>query len=396
VIAKISFPYGLLNHNIVSSEYDKTKVFIIIKMPKKKILATFSFTTTNKKHHSLVQQFSYLEKIVEEKNIEEIIFLSVNKTECDLKKVLELSKFKYPELIRYISLGNKLLELYQTENNWGDLGEKIVSTFYHYLIDSEVDFYIFGGIIQRGATIPSFVNYYKNNIKSSNHSSTRRKLEKIFLYHNLIEKLKLNTYHIVFDPQELDFSEGENYTKYHNYNDSRLNLHRLDSLQYYLKHKEIEKNLSLFKDLEFVFGATIIHESRMGLHSTMEELISLNERENYKVLYVNKFMKEKYNTFVERPAYLKLIQRSKYTLVLKAYEENSFSASRFIESVYYSCIPLLWHNSNYYLLESLGLSIEWLEKNLVVSNVGEIQNKIDTLDWKEISDFLYEKLFVVT
>jgi hypothetical protein len=365
-------------------------------MPKKKILATFSFPTTNKKHHSLVQQFSYLEKVVEETNIEEIIFLSVNNTKCDLKKVLNLSKFKYPELIRYIPLGDELSELYRTENNWKDLGEKLVFTFSNYLLDSDVDFYIFGGIIQRGATISDFINYYGKNFKSSNHVSTRIKLAKIFLYHNLIDELKLNTHHLVFDPQELDFSEGENYTKYHNYTDPRLNLHRLDSLQYYFKHKEVEKNLSLHKDLEFTFGASIIHDSRMDLHSIMEELISLNERENYKVLYVNKFMKEKYNTFVERPAYLKLIQRSKYTLVLKAYEENSFSASRFIESVYYDCIPLLWHNSNYYLLESFGISIEWLEKNLVVSSIEEIQNKVSTLDWREILDFLYGKLFIVT
>lgn len=366
------------------------------KMLKNKLIVSYSFPTTNKKNHSLVQQFCYLEKIVEEKNIEEIIFLSFNRTLCDMKKVLEISKFKYPELVANVSLGDKLLELYKIEKSWNDLGEKLLSTFSNYLVDSVVDFYIFGGIIQRGATISDFVNYYKNNFKSSNHISTRIKLAKIFLYHNLIDKLKLNTYHVVFDPSELDFSSGENYTKYHNYDDSKLNLHRLDSLQYYLKYKEAEKNISLTKSLDFTFGASIIHESRLDLHPVMEELISLNERESYKVLYVNKFIKEKYNTFVERPEYLKLIQKSKYTLVLKAYEEYSFSASRFIESVYYRCIPLLWKDSNYHLLESLGLDIKWLEENLVVSSIEEIQNKVKTLDWREISDFLYEKLFVVT
>lgn len=131
----------------------------------------------------------------------------------------------------------------------------------------------------------------------------------------------------------------------------------------------------------------------MDLHPLMEELFSLNKRENYKILYQNKFFKEKYYSFVDRDSYLELIKRAKYTLVLRAYEKNSFSASRFIESVFFKCIPLLWNNSNYYLLESLGFDIEWLEKNLVVSSIDEIHFKIKTLEWREISDFLYKKIF---
>lgn len=365
---------------------------IIIQMVKNKLLVLYSFPVTTAKNIALVEQFSYLENVVEERNIGEIIFLSLNKTNCDLRKVLKVSKFKYPNIVKPVSLGNLFLELLETEKNWDILGEKLSNSLLQEIKDSNVEFYIFGGIIQRGREISDFLSYYKKNLKSATHISTRLKLAKIFLCHHLIDKLKLRTHHIVFDPQELNFSNGENYTKYHNYNDPRFKLHRLDSLQYFLTQKT-ERNFSLSKDLDFVLGASIIHESRMDLHNIMEELFSLNCRENYKILYQNKFMREKYNLFVDRDSYLELIKKAKYTLVLRAYEKDSFSASRFIESIYFGTIPLLWNNSNYHFLESFGFDIQWVEKNLVVSTIDEIHYKIETLKWKEISDFLIEKIF---
>lgn len=121
--------------------------------------------------------------MVEERNIEEIIFLSFNKTNCDLRKVLKVSQFKYPDIVKHVSLGDLFLELLETEKNWNMVGEKLSKKIFASLIfeenllpkinDSNVDFYIFGGIIQRGREISDFLSYYKKNLKSATHISTR-------------------------------------------------------------------------------------------------------------------------------------------------------------------------------------------------------------------------------
>lgn len=364
----------------------------------KNLLVSYLFPTTNKKNHCYVQQFCFLEKVIEENHIEKIYYISLNETNIELNKILKLSKFKYPEKLINISLGKIYKDLLKTKENYFDISEELINYIKSFIggFNPEDELYLFGGILLKNKEIEKIYLSHKDNLSSSNYIYFRTILIKIFIFYRLINELELNTNHIVFDPLELDFSNKSNYKKFHNYDDHNLKLNRLDSLQYQLLNKEaLDKNffLSSDLDLDFVFGASIIEKSRADLHPLMEKLLDLSRhKKEYKIFYQNKFI-PKYNTFLCRPKYLELIKRAKYTLVIKAYEKNSFSASRFIESIYYGCVPLLEKDSNYHLLESLGFNIEWIEKYLVISNISEIEYKINSLNYREIINYLFTKLF---
>lgn len=345
-----------------------------------KILVSYLFPVTNKKNHCYVQQFCYLEKYVEENNVSEILFVSFNKTQSDLKRVLSLSKFKYPNIITHISLGNLF------KNSYKEIGEELIKSLGE--INQIKEIFLFGGIILNQRNINDLIEYYGDNLKSFTFLSFRLRLIKIFFFNYLINDLKINTSHIVFDPVELSFSNKPNYKKFHNYDDPHLSLNRLDSLQYQLLNKE---NRDIFnKDLDFVFGASVVHNIRKEIHPIMLDLLDLSSP-TFLIYYQNKFI-PKFNTFLPREKYLELIKRSKYTLVIKAYEKSTFSASRFIESIFFGNIPLLMVDSNYYHLKSLGFNIDWLERNLVVKSPNDILNKIKTLDYDSLIRELQIKL----
>ena len=75
---------------------------------------------------------------------------------------------------------------------------------------------------------------------------------------------------------------------------------------------------------------------------------------------------EPINKLLRKTDYIKEIGKSKYTLIIKSYNDNTFSGLRFIESLYYDCLPLILKDTNYDLLiKSFNLDKEKVEKILV-------------------------------
>jgi hypothetical protein len=352
-----------------------------------KIAVTYPSAATNIKNHSLVQQFSYLEKIVEDNNISDIIFISFNSTDFDLKNILKISKFKYPELIKSIKLGTTLENLFKKDFSYAEIAEKLIKSINTI---HEIDtLYLFGNTMFGAKKIKDIINKYSDSKKGFNFYTNRNKIVKSIFFNLLINKYLIKTNHIVFDPSELDYEGGDNYNKFHCYSDSNLNLNRLDSLQYYLLNKE--SIIKIDKSLDFVFGATILHTMRNDLHPFFVSLLNYNSNTN-KVFYFNK-NKPEHKSYLPRPEYLELIKKSKYTLVVKAYEKSSFSGLRFIESIFCKCIPLLNYDSNYHHLNTLGFNLEWLEENLVINKPEDIFEKITNLDYNKTIMYLYDTLF---
>lgn len=180
-----------------------------------KIIVAYPSAAKNIKNHSLVQQFSYLEKIVEDKNISEIIFISFNSTDLDLKTILRISQFKYPELINFVEFGSKLKNLFLTEKSYGEIAKKLIDILGNNLSDVET-LYLFGNCLfdRKERKINDIITKYYSNLNSFNFLTARNKVLKTIFYNLLIK-----TNHIVYDPSELDYEGGENYTKYHCYSD---------------------------------------------------------------------------------------------------------------------------------------------------------------------------------
>jgi len=343
---------------------------------KNKLYVTYLYPPGNNINHLYCQQFCYLEKIIEEREIQEVLFISFNKTNSDLKKILKLSKFKYPNIISHYTIPN-----IKNPPSYGFIIREITRE----IEAKEGDlFYIFGGIMLPNNSVYYYYNNYYNSLSSFSFNSFKIRIIKLLLVQELIN-LGLEVHHFVFDPQELIFKKT---IRYHGYSDKNLNLQRVDSFQYYLLNKE-EREKTLKTEL-FTFGATILTKDRDDLHNIMAELFKI-DTPGYNIYYKNR--EKKINSFIHREEYLKKIKASKYTLISRAYEKNSFSIYRFIESVFNYCVPLLLEDSNYYILEQFGFDIEWLENYLVVSNTSEIIRKVNTLDYKYISASLSNILF---
>jgi len=94
------------------------------------------------------------------------------------------------------------------------------------------------------------------------------------------------------------------------------------------------------------------------------------------------FLRDKYNdidTFIKKDDYLNLVKESKFTLIIPAYDTKTFSAFRYIESIYSDCLPLIL-DTNY--LEEVRESL-YIPDDIIV-NLNNIEEKINQLDYKKI------------
>lgn len=127
---------------------------------------------------------------------------------------------------------------------------------------------------------------------------------------------------------------------------------RFDSIQYMLEEQtRYSTNLGdlLFDDTpekkhEFSFGYTCITKDRQIEIEPVLDMI----KEKFKD--PNLFIKDAFkgiDTFIPRGEYLDYISKSKYTLVIPAYDRTQMSIIRIIESTYNNCITLFTPDNNF-------------------------------------------------
>ncbi len=148
---------------------------------------------------------------------------------------------------------------------------------------------------------------------------------------------------LIFDPLEFSFDlvddklkPKQNHFKYHGYNIPEYGIRRLDSLQYHFSKFEDHEPTNQPKELDFVFGYTAGWGSDRGKYQTYINRLE-KKFENTRMF---KKTDEEDNT-VDSDTYLWFISRSKYTLILPAYDTKCFSIYRLIESLQYNCLPLI-------------------------------------------------------
>lgn len=128
---------------------------------------------------------------------------------------------------------------------------------------------------------------------------------------------------------------------------------RFDSIQYVLDEQarySADLGDLLFGDdvpekkYEFSFGYSCITEDRqIGIEPVLDMI-----KEKFK--NPNLFIKDTFkgiNTFIPREEYLDYISKSKYTLVIPAYDRTQMSIIRIIESTHNNCITLFTPDNNF-------------------------------------------------
>jgi hypothetical protein len=168
------------------------------------------------------------------------------------------------------------------------------------------------------------------------------------IFANVLALLKAhNVYGIplhefAYDPNEIplskfhsDFTPKGPYHTYHGYDIPDYGIKRLDSSQYYL-----QQNPAYIypKSQDFVFGYTVLEGSNRINHVPFVDKMSPNFGIS-QIFVKNKI--QNIDTFVDFTRYQMEISKSKYTLILPAYDEKCFSIFRFLEAIHRDCLPLI-------------------------------------------------------
>ncbi len=143
------------------------------------------------------------------------------------------------------------------------------------------------------------------------------------------------------------------------------------------------------KTLDFAVGFTAFNKNRINLLEDLKK--STSHIKNKKLLYHKKKPKE--DTLVSFDEYNKLLEQSKYTLVLASYNNLQLSIFRVQRALHAGCVPLFMKDSSYEYLTQFDIDIELLEKLIIIP--GERFKQIDFTEKQrlDILNEMYNKMF---
>lgn len=261
------------------------------------------------------------------------------KTDSNIRYIEETAKIKIAEVITYN-------DYYETEvrskkfKNWRTFVEESDMFDEDFRVD---EVFCLGGMLSTACGLNRSMNKWTSMYRTQNQMNFVANgvhMSAILQAVKLSNKLNIPFYEFCYDPLENSIAQCEyhpnNLTVYHGYAIDGYGMTRLDSLQHYLLTQP-PKFFELDKDITFTFGMTVLTEVREAQYeNAMKSIASIPS----KAVYVrHKYLE--IDTFVERDKYLEKIERSKFTFIVPAYDKMQFSIYRFIESVYYNCLPLL-------------------------------------------------------
>lgn len=255
---------------------------------------------------------------------------------------------------------------------------------------------VFGGIVS------PFVNRKNNKLNSLYRTNTLftmqnfcRSMLGTYYVIRLANTLSLPIHEVCYDPGEnsvsqLDIVENDVIT-YHSYDSQHYGFSRLDAYQYYLMKYEHSEPVE--KDVRVVFGGTVTTKSRVGPWTRLQPLVETfgqNDRLHMKITKPVIIPR----TDVPHNEYVKTLARSKFTVIIPAYDDAAFSGLRFIEAIFNRCLPLITEDCPYdEFVRSFG--IEQSVVNRLVHPHNELAHTVEAMgdsERMELVDYLYDKV----
>jgi len=185
------------------------------------------------------------------------------------------------------------------------------------------------------------------------------------------------------------------YHTYHNYNIPTYDIHRMDSLQYYLNSKE--NGIFDFepeKTVDFSFAYTVLKNSKRKDFPEFVNAVVSNFEEN-RIFTINDFTGV--DTSIDPETYYRLIRSTRFTMILPAYERISFAIDRFITSLHCNCLPMLVSGCPVDDVESsYGISL----KELIIEKPEDVKRytesvRIELLEKYREKFLKYERGFII-
>lgn len=281
--------------------------------------------------------------------------------------------------------GNKLQKLLHNEanfrkmsfenfNNWDDIEKYTRKQLFD--IDK---LFIFRTPMMSGIKIDdtSLVQKFKTNIAIDNQFSIkfvmiRKILEKCMVI-KVASDMKKDIIQLVIDPQEIDFRDVFDFDYYKRYFILKRNDDKYAPMYEYEMSKEICNNE---KEIDLFFIGSILTEDRHFLYNLNDKFDGIDNIE-FKVFDKDKFKDNR----ISQNEYYDLLSRSKYTLICRPYENNSFSIIRFFEAICNNCVPLILNDVD---LSEILCTFEdihdIIKRNKLIVKIDDIQNRIKKYD----------------
>lgn len=219
-----------------------------------------------------------------------------------------------------------------------------------------------------GVSLQNFLsNYHINDTFSMSFILMKNTFVKMMLL-KVVEDLGIDLYHVIIDPQEIDYSKYFNFHKYRRL----FQLKRKDELYApyyeYCLQRYNQKNIK-DKSLLLFFIGIIVSEDRYFLYDLYEYF------KQFEDIHFGIYDKVKYKKKLPQDKYYEELEKSKYTLIIRAYDKKSFSMTRFMEAIVLDCIPLILDDVCLDELKNTFYDIYQIAKKLVV-NKNEVYNRI--------------------
>ena len=130
------------------------------------------------------------------------------------------------------------------------------------------------------------------------------------------------------------------------------------------------------KSIDFTFGFTAYDELRRNFLMDILELTKVTKNhENIYYCYTSE-TGEKVDNRLKYDEYLEKIKQSKTTLLIPAYDVNTFSMHRFVEAISVGCLPIIFEAVYEYGFSGYPDTLKVVEKYLLLDNIENINNKI--------------------
>jgi len=207
----------------------------------------------------------------------------------------------------------------------------------------------------------------------------------INLHEVLQTPIEGNIHHYVIDPKEIDVqSITKKPVKKHFFHPLQGEDVIVNRFMLYDFSEGLSRRGSGWKKTEdWTMGLTAFNDLRKSYH---EKLLPLGMEKNW-----NYFWKTgDVDTRLPYGEYQELIKKSKTTLILPAYDTDSFSFKRFVEALSVGTLPIIFGDQFRRCFQSEDL-LQTIEKHLLISDLGEMKSRVDYLirNYDEIINELF-------
>lgn len=217
---------------------------------------------------------------------------------------------------------------------------------------------------------------YDEGTKYMNYVSMQKKIAYLVFVDRCARRAD-HFYQYVTDPQEADFGrilDFKDFARLYYNKAVRTGSILMPYYEYMLaKDSEIE----LAKTSPFTFYCSAVTEDRAYIAEMQEELESID---GWDVNVGTRDVKHK-SLMTSQEEYFYMLKSAKTSLVIRPYDHEAFSWTRFCECLYNDCVPLVWNDCDFQDVETIfPEAIEIVKDNLLVGSVEELKQMVSWLD----------------